>query len=418
MYELLTGRPPFTGDSPVAIAYQHVRENPIPPSRLDPDIPPWADAIVLKAMAKPPGERYQSAAEMQADIQRAASGMQVAAMAPPPTRAEYYGDYGEYGDRTQRMGQATMMSGAATARQPYPQRTGGFEPSTYGGGGGYPPDEKSWARRWLPWLIPAVVIIAVIAVAASMLLNHGKTYYVPTVDGLSLQQAETQMQQAGLNYTVNTVASATVPKGTVVSTNPPNGQSVQPNTTVTIDVSGGVGKIPVPNVVGQSQDVATNALEKAGLNVQVQSDPTSTQQSGTVTKEDPPAGTQATPNQTVTIFVSGGGVTVPSVISESYATAQQQLQNLGLNVTVTQGNDPNQPQLPPGDVYQQSINPNTVVPKGTAITIYYQQQPTPSQTPSMTPPPTTPPASQTPTAGPPGGPTPTAAATQTQQGTP
>ena len=79
MYELLTGRPPFTGDSPVAIAYQHVRENPIPPSRLDPSLPPWADSIVLKAMAKSPNDRYQSAAEMNADIQRAASGMQVAA---------------------------------------------------------------------------------------------------------------------------------------------------------------------------------------------------------------------------------------------------------------------------------------------------------------------------------------------------
>src|SRR5215471_20962754 len=91
LYELLTGRPPFTGYSPVAIAYQHVRENPLPPSRLDPDIPSWADAIVLRAMAKSPNDRYQSAAEMQADIQRAAAGMQVSAMAPPPTRADYYG---------------------------------------------------------------------------------------------------------------------------------------------------------------------------------------------------------------------------------------------------------------------------------------------------------------------------------------
>ena len=74
MYELLTGRPPFIGDSPVAIAYQHVRENPIPPSGLDPTLPPWADSIVLKAMAKSPNNRYQSAAEMQADIRRAASG--------------------------------------------------------------------------------------------------------------------------------------------------------------------------------------------------------------------------------------------------------------------------------------------------------------------------------------------------------
>jgi eukaryotic-like serine/threonine-protein kinase len=79
MYELLTGRPPFTGDSPVAIAYQHVREDPVPPSVVDPEIPPWADAIVLKAMAKAPADRYQSAAEMRMDIQRAMNGMAVAA---------------------------------------------------------------------------------------------------------------------------------------------------------------------------------------------------------------------------------------------------------------------------------------------------------------------------------------------------
>src|SRR6266513_3049454 len=95
LYELLTGRPPFLGDSPVAIAYQHVRENPVPPSRLDPEIPAWADAIVLRSMAKSPDERYQSAAEMGTDIKRALSGVPVA----PPT--EMYG-------RTQRMGAGTM----------------------------------------------------------------------------------------------------------------------------------------------------------------------------------------------------------------------------------------------------------------------------------------------------------------------
>src|SRR3984885_1404269 len=79
LYELLTGRPPFTGDSPVAIAYQHVTENPVPPSRIDPEIPPWADAIVLKSMAKDPAHRYQSAGEMRNDIQRAMAGAPVAA---------------------------------------------------------------------------------------------------------------------------------------------------------------------------------------------------------------------------------------------------------------------------------------------------------------------------------------------------
>src|ERR1700761_605726 len=113
LYELLTGRPPFTGDSPVAIAYQHVREEPIPPSRLDPEVPPWADAIVLKAMRKDPGDRYQSAGEMRNDIQRAAPYQQ------PPTRADYY----DYQQRTQRMGPQTMMGGgmAPTTVSQYPQ---------------------------------------------------------------------------------------------------------------------------------------------------------------------------------------------------------------------------------------------------------------------------------------------------------
>ena len=75
LYELLCGRPPFTGDSPVTIAYKHVRENPVPPSRVDPDVPAWGDIIVLEAIAKSPADRYQTAAEMRADVERAASGM-------------------------------------------------------------------------------------------------------------------------------------------------------------------------------------------------------------------------------------------------------------------------------------------------------------------------------------------------------
>src|SRR6266568_4426193 len=116
LYELLTGRPPFTGDSPVAIAYQHVRENPVPPSRVDPDVPPWADAIVLKAMAKPPGDRYQTAAEMRSDVQRAMSGYPVAAAIAP----QYAG-----GPGTRRM---DPMTGQTQVQGP----TGALPPYQYG----------------------------------------------------------------------------------------------------------------------------------------------------------------------------------------------------------------------------------------------------------------------------------------------
>ncbi len=174
MYELLTGRPPFTGDSPVAIAYQHVRENPVPPSRLDPSLPRWADSIVLKAMAKSANDRYQSAAEMQADIQRAASGMQVAASLQPPTQVDYY----DYPQRTQQMGPQTMMGAAPTTVGGYQQsgyQTGyatGYQ-QPYGGGGGYDDGDQrgGGGRRWLPWLIGGIVVIAAVIVA--VLLLHG-----------------------------------------------------------------------------------------------------------------------------------------------------------------------------------------------------------------------------------------------------
>jgi eukaryotic-like serine/threonine-protein kinase len=398
MYELLTGRPPFTGDSPVAIAYQHVRENPIPPSRLDPDIPPWADAIVLKAMAKPPGDRYQSAAEMQADIQRAASGMQVAAMAAPPTRAERFGDYT---DRTQRLGPAAMMTGPGTGMQQYPPRTGGFDPATYGGPGGYPPQRKSWARRWLPWLIPAVVIIAIVAVVVSLMNSGGKTYFVPTVNGQTLTQAEAQIRQAGLTYTVQPKTSATVRKGIVIDTNPGNGLAASPNTPVTIFVSAGESKVTVPSVTGKQASDATTQLQQLGLVVNPQQDPNSTAAKGTVDKQDPPANSSVAPGSTVTIYVSGGGIAVKSVIGEQYLQAQQDLQNQGFQVNAqAQAAPANQP-VQPGVVWSENPAPNSEQPRGTTITIFYQPQASPTPTPTTSTPtstPTTPvPTTTTPT---------------------
>nr|BFE85071.1 hypothetical protein GCM10020093_076720 [Planobispora longispora] len=122
LYELLTGHPPFTGDSPVAIAYQHVRENPIPPSQIDREIPAWADAIVLKAMAKDPGQRYQSAGEMRADLQRALSGM--------PMDAQTMALASNYGAATQTLNQQPTQVGVPGGSMT--QRTTAVPPYDYG----------------------------------------------------------------------------------------------------------------------------------------------------------------------------------------------------------------------------------------------------------------------------------------------
>src|SRR6201989_2204109 len=174
LYELLTGRPPFTGDSPVAIAYQHVTENPIPPSRVDPDVPAWADAIVLKAMANDPADRYQTAGDMRADLQRAASGLPVAAA--PPTRFDMY-------PQTQRMGTGTMMAGPTSQIPPVEDYDYAGRDYDYAGSGGRG-GAGGTNRRWIPWVLGVVLVIAVVGgVAHYLLAGAGKTYAVPLVNG-------------------------------------------------------------------------------------------------------------------------------------------------------------------------------------------------------------------------------------------
>src|SRR6201986_2220345 len=392
MYELLTGRPPFTGDSPVAIAYQHVRENPVPPSQRDPSLPPWADSIVLKAMAKLPDDRYQSAAEMQADIQRAASGMQVAASIQPPTRIDYYEQ-----QRTQQMGQQTMMGVAPTTVSPYQQtgyQTGYQQPYGYGNGGqdgGGGQDQRPGSRRWIPWVISGLVVPAAIIVAVIMLNNGGSggTANVPLVNGESYAQAATQIKAAGLNPVRNNESSS-VKAGLVISTNPDNGNSVAKNSNVTVNVSTGPANIALPNLQGQQSSAAQAQLKNAGFsNVSVVSDSQSTLPSNEVDHQSPAPGSYP-PNQAITLYVSGGGIKVPSVTNDTAAEAIATLTGLGFtNVHTVSTSAPASQMVEPGTVYNQTPASGQVVPSSALIQIFVQPQsatstPTPSNSGSPT----------------------------------
>jgi serine/threonine-protein kinase len=382
MYELLTGRPPFTGDSPVAIAYQHVRENPVPPSVVDPEIPPWADAIVLKAMAKDRADRYQSAGEMRMDIQRAMNGMAVAA----PTRIDNYG-------RTQQMGSATMMASPTTA---VPSYNYGQE-DTQGG----PPRHRYRALLWVLGLL--VVLGAVGALAYMMFGGGGKTDAVPLVVGLPQAKAVQEIHAAHLQANVVPQASSQVAKGDVISTNPPQGNNVKANTVVTLDVSTGPKLISVPNVTNEQAGTAESTLTSQGLTYKTVSDPASTVPAGQVTKQSPAAGTNEPPGTQITLTVSGGAVPVPSVVGDSQATATQLLQTAGFSVvSKTESGAP--AGTTPGNVFAQNPTGNSSAVKGTPVTIFVAAQPT---TPTASPTPSaTPSASPTPSAtdsGAPGG---------------
>ena len=372
LYELLTGRPPFTGDSPVAIAYQHVRENPVPPSRVDPEIPAWADSIVLKAMAKDPGDRYQSAGEMRNDIQRALQGMPLAA-SPAPTRAVGY-------QGTRRMGAATQMAGATSAIPPYdygpPQQ----------------PPELERRKRW-PWVVAALVAVAVIAgvvYAFNYVSSSGSSYAVPSVVGEPLAKAQQDIVNAHLIPRVTRAPSTTVPKNDVISTSPSAGTQVAKNSTVTLLVSTGAGKVTVPSVLGLSATAATTQLESAGLLVNARNDPNSTAQAGTVIRQNPQGGAQVAKGSTVTIVVSGGGTKVPGVVGLSQADATTQLRNDGFLVTAVPCSSSDSAGFSAGTVCKTSPGAGTSVPPNSTVTIYVVQQSTPTPTPTPTPTKTTP----------------------------
>jgi eukaryotic-like serine/threonine-protein kinase len=370
LYELLTGRPPFTGDSPVAIAYQHVRENPIPPSRVDPDVPPWADAIVLKAMAKSPADRYQTAADMRADLQRAASGMPVSAALP--TRMDMYPVPQPGGTA------ATMVAGQTSQIPPAQYGYGGGEYQRgHGGGRGY---------RWLPWVLGLVLVIGVVAGVAYYLLAGGKTASVPLVNNQPVAQAEKEITAAQLRYTVVRQANSSVAKGLVINSNPPEGNNVAANTLVTLYVSRGAAPVTVPDVEGKQENVAQITLQNDGFQVQVQQDTTSTEPSGTVVNQSPLGGTSASPGSKVTIYVSGG-TSVPSVVGVPASSAVTLLQNDGFKVNQVMTAGP--AGTTPGNVWQQSPTANTPEPAGYTVTIYIQPSASPSPSPTPTPSPTT-----------------------------
>jgi eukaryotic-like serine/threonine-protein kinase len=379
LYELLTGRPPFTGDSPVAIAYQHVRENPVPPSRVDPEIPAWADSIVLKAMAKDPGDRYQSAGEMRNDIQRALQGVPVAA---PTQTVGYQG--------TRRMGAATQMAGATSAIPPY----------DYGPAEG-PPDFPQRRKKW-PWVVAALIAVAIIAGAVyafNYVSGSGSSYSVPNVANLPVATAERDIVSAHLVPVVVHQASSTVPKGDVISTSPPFGTVVAKNSQVKLFVSGGAGKVTVavPGVVGATASSATSTLQAAGFVVNQQSAPNSSAPSGQVVRQNPKAGTQAAKGSTVTIFVSGGGTKVPPVVGESQTQATTDLENAGFQVSPVIAAPPSGSNFPPGSVWKTSPTPGSVLGANSTVTIYVVPQATASPTPTS-PSPTSPsPTSPSPT---------------------
>ena len=314
LYELLTGRPPFVGDSPVSVAYQHVREEPRPPSMLDPEVSPMADAITLKALQKKPLDRYQSASEMRQDIERGLAGLQVA---------------------------APMMAADATARFMPPEEAPPAPPENDRRRYDDEDDEGPDRGRKAAYILLAVAIVFVLGVAAFIglrSLGNGSpdTVSTPTLRGKTLDQARADLVAAQLQLgKVSQQASEDAPKGQIVSQDPAPGASAEVNSAVNVAVSSGKPTASVPAVIGKQVADATTLLESDGFQVDDQEDPNATGDAGTVTRVVPAEGSTVAAGSKITIYYSSGLIEVPGVEGESADVAEAQLKDAGFRVRRT-----------------------------------------------------------------------------------
>jgi eukaryotic-like serine/threonine-protein kinase len=374
LYELLVGRPPFTGDSPVAIAYQHVKEEPVPPSRIDPEVPAWADAIVLKAMQKDPADRYQSAGEMRNDIQRALSGAQLAA--PMATQT--------YGPGTRRMGAPTQTVGRTAAIPPY-----SYGPEDTGLNGDQP------RRKVWPWVTIAVVIVVLLAAILGLkFLTGGNTSSgtaIPSVTGDTLAQAKTTLISDGFKIgSVTHKISATVAKNHVISTNP-SGTATK-GTKINILVSSGSNKVAVPYVQGDSLGQAKAALKAKGLNVTVIRSSTAGGAGNgpnTVLNQSPAANTLVAKGSTVTLTLPPRGQPMPNLEAQSVQQAINTLESSPYNLSsgqISVQSTCSQPGIQPNFVCSSSPKSGQPLVPGQNVILYVVPAPSPSPTtPSPTP---------------------------------
>jgi serine/threonine-protein kinase len=389
LYELLVGRPPFVGESPVSVAYQHVREEPLPPSSYDPDIPPEVDAVVLKALTKNREHRYQSANEMRQDIHRVLAGQQVTApmAAVGETRA-----------------MAATQAAPVAATQAYQPQSDDLLPPDDGD------DEAQTARarrnRGLAYFLLGLAIVAIAVGAYAIITNMGdkggagagpstntsqpaEQVEVPTVEGLGLQAATALLAEQGLTIKASYETSTTVGKSTIISQDPASGSKLDKGAAVTVKVSSGPNDFAVPEVVGKSESDARKALENASGKFKVASNSKEVDNEapkGTVLSIDPGQDARYPSGQKFTLTVSSGQVMVPvpDVTTLSKEDAAAQLKALGL--TVGYINDDSNPAAVEGTVTRQSPKANSKVKEGTKVTLAIATKAAPPSTPTSTPP--------------------------------
>jgi len=364
LYEMLTGKTPFTGETPIEIAMKHLNEPPRPPSELRPEISPELDQIVLRALAKDPHERYETAEEFSADLDRVEAGLPVSPETTAAATAVLTGLPAT--EATQ-----VMAPDARTRVLPPTAAPPGRRPPAYPPDYGYRPPKKR--RRWVPWLL--VLLFAGLAIAAGWYvysrvqdeLQDAQPVAVPPVVGLTEELATEQLERLGFEVAVEKGASTEQPEGSVYDQDPKDGTRLAKGETVTIFVSTGFPKTEVPSVVGLPYANAVDQLQEASLEGK-RKEVFSERPVGEVVGQDPKAGTSVREGSVVTLRVSKGteNVAVPDVLLQDRTSAEAELRAAGFEVSATEAPSDT---VEAGRVSDQNPDPGVEAAKGSTVSI-------------------------------------------------
>lgn len=351
LFELLTGRPPFQGDSAVAVAYQHVSEQPAAPSSIAPQVTPAIDAVVLRALAKDRFARFQTASEFHTALTAAAGGE------APPAPADPASDF-----------TSTLfgVNPRATADTETAMRQLSVDDDER--------RSRTQARPPVAWIWAGIAVVAVMIAAVlywalnleSTPIAQGTAIEVPDIVGLEYEEGARILLDAELQPEPSTEVSATVPEGEIISTDPPAGITVAPGQVIGVVVSAGPARISVPSLTLLTLAEAEALLAERGLTLgTVTAENSSSVARDIVIRSDPDAGAELREGETVNLVISTGRVTVPDVRDLTIGEASGQLTALGLQVTVQgdngcTGQKVTAQSLPPGDQ-----------PQGSAVTLRY-----------------------------------------------
>ncbi|GAB2868069.1 Stk1 family PASTA domain-containing Ser/Thr kinase [Nocardioides pacificus] len=365
LYELLTGRPPFMGDSPVAVAYQHVREPATPPSHHDTDLPPEIDAIVMKSLAKRVEDRYQSAAAMRSDIERYLAGRPVQAPAV-----------------------------AADPTDQFPAASTGQHPTSVAAATPYRPEEEK-QRGGRAWLIAlaALLLLVLGGVAAYLVAQSApERIQVPDLSTMTEEEARAAIGDVGLTVGgIDEESSDDVPSGQVIDQDPTAGSFVDADSAVSFTVSLGKPQVEVPFVLGQDRIAARDTLREAGLGVKMV-EREDDEDRGEVLETQPAPGTAVAEGTVVTVFYSDGPEEVPNVVGMDVKKATELIEAADFVVKVIESDDTEEKK---GTVLEQNPLGSETAANGATVFLVVSsfvpeekpsETPSPTETPSETPP--------------------------------